>query len=446
MYQNNKVGLFVIAALILGSCNQTNTPSISDFIPPLVDLPLKQEVIPFTYYTIDPDQGGSFKTERGTKVSFPASAFTYEDGSQVTEPVNIQFREYHSASEILLSGICMTAKNENGETFPFESAGMFDINGTCGDKKIKIAEGKTAQIQLANSKPDADFNFYKLAENGWSELQKNLPAMEQKPSAETKKQAEATLPVEPVAPEKASKDAFVFDLDLDVDNYPELKELYGMMWQYNGEKGSSTDPEKNKKITETDWTYSEVLRSGENFTLSLRTKKEEIKIPVKPVLSGKNYAEAKARYDKKMQNYQAALDQKVEAQKNLDIEGAYVRSLSVAGFGIYNCDRFYKMPQAQTIQQPMFTYNKKRLPPGTIIYHLAKEDVVIRVYDITSPFTYGKSEKNRFIAIFPDKTAAAVSATEFNSATVSTNAMFDFKRLDIFEITPQNLEKAIASI
>lgn len=447
MQQHNKIGLFIMAASILCSCNQSNTPTVSDFTAPLVDLPLKQDIMPFTNYMIEPKQGGTFQTERGTRVSFPAFAFVYEDGSTVTDPVSIQFREYHTASEILLSGITMVAKNENGETCPFESAGMFDIDGTCGDKKVKIAEGKTAQIQLPNAKPDADFNFYKLEGDGWSELQKNLPAIEQKASEETKKKAEATLPSKPVEPQKAEKDAFVFDLDMDVDNYPELKELYGMMWQYDGPKGSPNDPETNKKITQTDWTYSEVLRDGEKFTLSLRTQKESMRIPVKPVLSGKNYAEAKARYDKKMQNYQAALTQKLEAQSHLDLEGAYMRSLSVSGFGIYNCDRFYKMPGVETIQQPMFTFNKKKLPQGTILYHLAKDNVVIRLYNTTGAFTYGKREKNRLIAIFPDKTAAAVSATDFTaSASDKNNVLFDFRQLDIFEITPENLEKAISRI
>lgn len=455
MYFRNKTAFLMCAALVLGACGNIsqNTPSVSvaDFVPPLIDLPTAEEVIPYADFTIMPAEGGSFVTDHGTKVTFPANAFAFADGTPVTEPVQVKFREFHNASEIMLSGIVMTAKNENGETLPFESAGMFDIAGQCAGKEVKIAEGKTAQIDLPNRKPDPNFNFYRLDGTGWTELQKNLPAVDNTVSEATRKEAEKPLPVIPVAPEKADEKTFVFDLDLDTDRYPELKELYGLMWQYAGEKGSATDPEKNKKITETNWTQSEIERNSDNtYNLVLRQQRQRMVIPVKPVLRGKSYAEAKARFDQKMDKYNAAMESQKQARQQLSIEDQYTRSLAISGFGVYNCDRFYLMPQARELAA-QFRSNGRPIPKGTVLFHLIQDDVSIRLYQMenaSATFKYGKRERNRLLAIFPDQTVGLVTAEEFAAVADAKGkqAEFDIKKLPLKNITPDNLEQVLAGI
>jgi len=443
MCNRNRLGALLLAALLLTSCGNDNPASktVAGFVPPLVDLPLKTEVIPFTYYTIDAATGGSFRTGRGSEVSFPADAFVFEDGSAVTEPVTIQFREYHSAAEILLSGIYMVAKDEQGQSHPFESAGMFEMDGKAGNRKVKIAKGKNARVSLANDKADPDFNFYRMDENGWTELQKNLKPTENSVPENVRKEAEKPTGPAPVEPQKVDEKSFVFDMDLDTYRYPELQELYGVMWQYDGEKGGSADPESNPKITEGQWPRSSILRSDDGrFTLQLRNKTEKIDVPVKPVLSGKNYAEAKARFDKKMANYNAALQRQKDFQKEMEEQAKFVRTFEVAGFGTYNCDRFYNTPDVQRVAA-RYQSGGSTLPSGTILFHIAKDDVVIRLYNATEELPFSRAEKNRILAIFPDQTVGLVNAAEFASTTGNglREVEFNIKKLPVKDITPEKL-------
>lgn len=435
-------GLLVLVCAI--SACETGQKKLSITQPPVIDLPFKREIVKYADFTFMPSEGGTFTTEKGTRLQFPADAFAFEDGSKVTEPVTVKFREYHTASEIMLSGIRMTAKDENGDEYPFESAGMFDIDGFCGTKKIKVAEGKRIQIDLASMKKDPDFNFYKLGEQGWTELQENVEAGDNSIKVELQEATRIVIPEKPIEPQKFDKDEFVFDVDIDTRRNPELKELYGLMWQYNGPEGSKTDPNTNKDITEKAWTNSYLNRIGDgNFMLTLSNKKETLSIPVKPVMSQSNYEAAQKRFEEKMAGYDQALARKEEAKKKIDRAYTYTRSLSLSGFGIYNCDRFYKIP-TKTVE-PEYTTTKGSLPEGSVIFMIAKEDIVIRMYDY-SVLTYNPLEKNRLVAILPDERVLAIGAAEFKQYAGDENFRFQFKEIPIPNVNAETLGDVIKSI
>lgn len=160
-------------------------------------------------------------------------------------------------------------------------------------------------------------------------------------------------------------------------------------------------------------------------------------------MSGKNYEAAQKRFEQKMANYDAALKRKEETQKKLERAFEFSRSLSVSGFGIYNIDRFYKMPS--NTANPEYLTQQGKLPEGTIIYMIAKEDIVIRLYD-NSPMKYSPVENNKLIAIFPDESIQVVNKADFKYSAQNKNHKFTFKEINIPYVNAETLGDVIKSI
>jgi len=117
--------------------------------------------------------GGTFKLASGSTLKVPAFAFVDKKGEPITDSVKIEFEEYHDASEILLSGITMKY-NVNGEEKPFESAGMFKIDGKCKNEEIEVARGKFLNIDIVSNQKDNNFDFFQLEEKTgqWKQIGK----------------------------------------------------------------------------------------------------------------------------------------------------------------------------------------------------------------------------------------------------------------------------------
>ncbi len=123
-------------------------------------------------FTIYPSADTALKIgDRGTVLHIPKSAFVAEDGSVVTKPVSIEFKEYTNAAEMAFSSIPMTHK-QGGRDYVFSSSGMFDISGTADGKPVNIAAGKKLKIDYPLTKKNPDLAFYKLDKetNTWTKL------------------------------------------------------------------------------------------------------------------------------------------------------------------------------------------------------------------------------------------------------------------------------------
>ncbi len=93
-------------------------------------------------YKINGATGGSFTTEKGTKVTIPANCFV-NGGQAVTGEVTIQFKDIVCKSDMLLSDV--------GTAFfdgrPMKSGGEFFINALLGDSVIQIDSGMKIDIE-----------------------------------------------------------------------------------------------------------------------------------------------------------------------------------------------------------------------------------------------------------------------------------------------------------
>lgn len=140
--------LILIASLFfIFSCSKTTQQSTSFFQE--IDPPIENAIHAETY-TVNAQTGGEITTAKGSTITFPPQCFVDQEGNTVEGDVNITFNEYHSASEIILSGIPMHIQTETGEIQQFESAGMFDINGEANGKAVAVAPGKDINVSLVS--------------------------------------------------------------------------------------------------------------------------------------------------------------------------------------------------------------------------------------------------------------------------------------------------------
>ncbi len=382
-----------------------------------IEAPLKNVNVPVKTFTINATKEQIIEIdETGTSIEIPANAFVDADGNLV-ENVNISFREFHSAADILASGIPMQMTAPDGSSGYMRSAGMFDIQGFANGKAVFVAEQKELKVNLASYHNDADYDVWRLDDNnkqwlnrGLSQVTKNDKKGKALKYVEKNKVGEA-----PLKPYKFDKNKPVLEFNINLENFPELKEMNGVMWQYAG-GDDSKDPAKNAWIYKTDWDHADVEQFEDSnlFKLTLKNSKKEFVTTVCPSQSDEEFKNAMAAYSSKLKQYEENKltyeDMKQMAEKQAD----FMRSMSVEGFGIYNYDRMMKDDE--------FLPVVANFDFGTMIPGMNKFTTVYMIYDDRDVMRYPVSDwskiridpngKTQMVAILPNNQIATIGSNE----------------------------------
>jgi hypothetical protein len=115
--------------------------------------------VEFKHLVVDTEKGAVVKLPNGTKITVPKNAFVDQHNQPIVGSVDLAYREFQNAAQILASGIPMTYDSA-GVTHQFESAGMFEIRGFQDDKPVFIAKDKGIDVAMASFVKGNDFRFY----------------------------------------------------------------------------------------------------------------------------------------------------------------------------------------------------------------------------------------------------------------------------------------------
>lgn len=99
----------------------------------------------------------------GSRVSIPARGLVYADGSPVRGEVELLYREYRNAPDILASNIPMHYADARGEFF-FNSGGMFDVRVSQAGQEVFVAPGSTFDVQFAATDQLSRASIFKFDE------------------------------------------------------------------------------------------------------------------------------------------------------------------------------------------------------------------------------------------------------------------------------------------
>jgi hypothetical protein len=387
--KNQSVNGLLLAALVVAAGCDTRMQLSQQ--TSAVNRPLKDVKTPVNSLKVDPEKGGEFHFSTGTVLRIPELAFTDSKGNVIHEAVQIEMEEFHSASDIFLSGITMHYE-QNGKDASFESAGMFRIEGKCNGEEIQVAKGKTLGVQLASKSKDANYDFFQLNEKSgkWERLSATAASDNQSKQAladSIKMVMNASF--QSSIPSLPEKGALVLDLDVDYRKYPQLRDFYGLAWQVD-------KSENAKEISDVDWDYSKLVSTGKginDFKLELSNSIKSKSVKVQPVISREERARLEKSYAKAIEKEaqeRAASIQLANARMNAMSD--FQRNLSVNGFGIYNCDRCIQYERPVAIH-PTFLLNGQALSQLPMYYLVSNDNSAVLQY--SKEFNMDMNRENR---------------------------------------------------
>jgi len=289
------VAVAVAAFLAITNSNdrkkQSNETTRTFVSPPIPQLDVKSEDL-----MISGNSDTTINYLSGTKVFIPANAFNDKDGKPVDGPYKISFREFHDQIDQLLSGIPMSYDSA-GTKYQFESAGMFDINGSKDGEPIFIKEGKELAVEMPSTNLNNNFNVYYLdtiAKN-WSydkdNSQNNIALAAGIDTMVHKRYHTGVRNM--FVPKESNPLLDNILIDFDKEEFPELAIFTGIKFEFVDRSAKG-----NKGANKT-WEDAEVVRQEHGRYLVNFTKGDEKQSFVTvPVLDKKDLEKTFAEYDK----------------------------------------------------------------------------------------------------------------------------------------------------
>lgn len=373
-----------------------------------------------TIFKIDPTKPNLCESPNGSSVEIPANVLVFDDGKPVTEPVEIEFNQYHSMSDIIASGIPMSYDSA-GVSGNFVSGGMFSLYGRSNDKEVFIKEGETINVNLASDK-SGPFNFYALNEEtgDWT--------FQQAPIAPTKNPRYNPADF-PIKPQKNNKDAFVLDLNFDLSDYSELQVFKGIVWEYVGNH-DSLDPRKSDIVKKTRWDDFDLEPTYENayeYWLTMKSPNRNFITKVRAALQGEDFENAMRSYKEKKKEIADKIDQ---LQKPL------IRAVEISGFSTYNFDYMHDMLDPERIVADFdFGSSNKDKDKSLVFVLYPEKDVKVDYHpgDWANLFAIDKGTGSKILAILPDNKLAVFKG---NIAEAYGKGSYTFK----MDVHPEKLK------
>ncbi|HMQ46997.1 MAG TPA: hypothetical protein PKA00_07575 [Saprospiraceae bacterium] len=331
---------------------------------PYVKAPLQEIQVAYQEQVLNANDGGIYEFPSGSRLIVPSAAFMNDRGQLIQGEVRIFYREILDFQSIFLSGISMYYDSA-GQKYLLESAGMVEVIAEQNGERLKLASGKSIDIELVSEIQVTDplqptiptYKVYQLqeTERAWQYqtnnqmqvlddilLDANDPAFHLKlelvqqlesvnAEQEKRKQAlEASLPalIKPLKPERAHPDRPTLELDftngsVQVDDsgneqaeseLEQLQRMYqGVIWQV-AENSPVVDP----KAFSVAWESMSIKPlNNRDYELLLIHPNNQVKLIVNPVLLGADYQKALQRYQEALNRYEADL---AERRQSLSVQ------------------------------------------------------------------------------------------------------------------------------
>lgn len=409
-------------------------------------------------FEVDAEKGKKITLNTGSILDIPADAFVDKNGKTIKGKVDISFREFHTLDEILASGINMRYDSA-GVKYDFESAGMFQINGTQNKEAVLINKEKGIKVDLVSHKK-GNFNFYQLNQNKaisktvsitspfisklqaqdnkettapttekWQLLATNLEAKPNEDKKAKVKELQSQIPIKPIEPQNFDAKEPTLDFNISTTEFPELKEFEGVIWQYAGDKNAEENPSKNEWIFKEDWSNINLEAydpSIAHYKLTLTNGGKSYTTIIKPALRGAQLEKAKTLFAKKMETYKEERSKNQDFVKKVEdelskvkLQGDFRRAFTILIFGTHNWDKNFDFGGT----------NSNSISADFNIKGASKEDIIY-VYLLVGNrtgcinyeklrwknFKYSKSESNQIIAVLKNDRVATFSKSKFENA------------------------------
>jgi len=364
-------------------------------------------------FRVNAEEGKTIDLGNGGSIEFPENTFVDENGKAVKGKVDVEWQEFHSLGDIMLSGIPMKYDSA-GVQFDLVSGGMFTIHASQKGKPVEIAPSKKVGVNLASIQDTPCYNFYEIDEESgdWT--------------------YETTKSGEPVQSETASikekvKQPDLLDVTLSTKSFPELAKLDIVGWEV---KRTLQSGEKN--ILKMQSTKLRLMQTDSlGLTLEAKTAgHQSLKYPVAPYTVDQAL-KASVVNRQEMDNMVAETR---EYAKELQA-GRVIRSIDIDNFGTYNWDIINKRQNSKPLFAK-FNFPKSVNPQLVSLFLVSPDENVIVSYNSAGDerFSFDPDLKNCLIAILPGNKIVSVSNEGFSLARSLKKGQvceFEFKETGI---------------
>lgn len=477
---------------------ETEVRSKNNFVSP----PSKKLNVPYNSYKVNAQKGGELAHHTKSKIKVPKNAFVNKEGKEIIGDIEIKYREFHDQADIIASGIPMTYDSA-GTQYTFESAGMFDVKGYQNGEEVFLKQGKPITVEMNSRYSDDSYNQYYLdtVAHNWQVIKhdspvispENAPAPQPVSKQKTEKEIQLVKKIEhvpikidsvktvydkkitalpqpkqPLKPAKATGRP-QFNLEVDYKDFPELSAFKNSVFEVGTENKNYS-----KELHNIEWNnaiISQGPQKGKNYLLTLRAKSREEKLIVYPVLTGEDYEKAAQVFEKKLNEYNNALDKReadeqklksemaakqkaymeeekklsaellkeqirirremeqqyANAAKNATAENTVIRVFNVSNFGIYNSDCPRSMPRGPVIE-PRYASNSVPLDPSAVYLLENGRNIV---YNMSStPYRFMYSERSKYsLCVVAGGNVYYCSQSEFDRIIKEGKSKFELSQL-----------------
>ena len=406
------------------------------------------------HFQINASEGGTHTLATGTRITVPADILRDVSGNTVEGEVQLSFREFHDAADLLMSGITMKYDSA-GTTYDFQTAGMMEIEATQNGQPLFIKDGAGIDVSLATFTEEDNYNLYYLDETTgkWEYIgQEELGPNEAK--EEALKAISTVMPEKPVEPKELDPEEYTFDFAVDYSNYPELASFKDINWEYAG-TSAKEDPYQNEWAFDVTWTRVELKEKNVAKSLySLELSNDWGKTfttTVTPALEGRNYQQAMEEFRANLKAYNEKQSEVSEESKRLTLQANMVRTFKVSQFGVYNCDRFVGRRSMQLAANFRFEEGVEIDPRVLTVYLICGESRALVPYAPYqhANFQFEPGEKNELVAVIPGNKVAIFDEKDFKSLNLRKlqnegSYTFNMRTIDQQITSVEDLRAALA--
>lgn len=309
----------------------------------MIDPPVPSADVPFSEYQMDADSGLLIEQPSGTRVTIHPGTIVFPDGRPVKGIIQVRMREFHTAFDILRSGIPMSIDARRNEHL--QSAGMIEVRAYAEGSELQLRGGTGMDVELASFRSSKGYQLYYMsAENKWAARDSFLTITNTSKQVRLKELAAMTgLP----SSGRDTMEDLVVELVTDTLEAPELIPFIGQKWAIPHEKVNDQvrdalrihwDDVKVKAIDTRKIIY-ELEFERKLFINGEKEENKRFSVQVRPVIDLKRKAQRRKAFAKQMEEYELLLA-KVNAEKErLALQADYMNSFRMRQLGFCNIDR-----------------------------------------------------------------------------------------------------------
>jgi hypothetical protein len=431
--------IFLIPIGILGlvSCKSNPSKKVenlqgmvhsdSTFFHPINDLRIESET--FTFST-EKDKTISLKS--GSTLFIPANSFVDKAGNPIHGEVDINWNEFHSLGEVLLSGITMKYDSA-GIQNDLITGGMFKIEAFQHEEELFLAPSKKIKVDILSKSGVERMNFYKMDENSgdWTYKQTQTAT----PRKLTLEQANKSTGSD-------DTDFSLLDIAVKTDSFPELKNKQIVGWKTNNKLKNSdlnklqfSDVESELVATQTPNEYR--LRITKTTKLDNRDYVERFSMLVRPYFLEEATKDSKLVADV-FEETKQELNNYLDKMKKNEV----VRSIEISSLGVYNWDYLYHRSGSKNVFCHL-NYPENTNPLFMSVFTICPEDNALVRLNFTEEgeYIYDPSKRNCIIAISEENRVYYINNNDFRAVeNESKNITFNFKKSDLILKNAQSFD------